>query len=116
VAKWQQLLKKKWGNMRFGEVEIKTSGDQYIFEMQVYFNGLDLHAARRELYAERVRGSAPVEQKTTRSQQLEGTKNGYIYKARVSVNRPGTDYTARAMPYYQGAVVPLEAGQILWQR
>jgi hypothetical protein len=33
----------------------------------------------------------------------------------VSATRPSSDYTPRIVPYHLNAVVPLEAGQIVWQ-
>jgi starch phosphorylase len=41
---------------------------------------------------------------------------GYVYSAAVPSSRPQKDYTARLIPYYDGASVPLEEGRILWQR
>jgi starch phosphorylase len=42
--------------------------------------------------------------------------NAFAYGATVSSARPATDYTARITPKCDGLAVPLEAGQILWQR
>ncbi len=39
-----------------------------------------------------------------------------LYRARVPSTRPATDYTARAIPSFPGAAVPIEAAHILWQR
>jgi len=38
------------------------------------------------------------------------------YSVKVSATRPAGDYTARIIPYHPNASVPLEAGQIIWQR
>jgi hypothetical protein len=38
------------------------------------------------------------------------------YSAHVSATRPASEYTARIVPQYLNASVPLEAEQILWQR
>jgi starch phosphorylase len=39
-----------------------------------------------------------------------------VYRAAVPANRPAGDYTARVVPRFAGAAVPLEANHILWQR
>jgi starch phosphorylase len=38
------------------------------------------------------------------------------YSAHVSATRPASDYTARIVSHHRNASVPLEAGQIVWQR
>ncbi len=116
VANWQRLLEQKWANLRFGEIKTETTGQRHLFEIQVYFNGLDPDAVLIELYAEGLNGSAPTKQKMTRGQKLVSTENGYIYTAQLSASRPAADYTARALPHLPGVVVPLEAAHILWQR
>ena len=116
MVNWRRALEQKWVNLRFGEVNVATSGKQHVFEVQVYLNGLEPNAASVELYADGVNGSDPVRQEMIRGQQLVGAENGYIYSARVPATRPATDYTARVRPHRPGVAVPLEAAQILWQR
>ncbi|NTW57710.1 MAG: glycosyltransferase family 1 protein [Nitrospirae bacterium] len=116
VVAWQHALERGWGNLRFGEVTIATNGDQHIFEVQVYLNGIDPDAVRVELYAEGVNDSDPVRNEMTRGPILVGAENGYVYSAQVQAARPATDCTARVIPHRTGIAVPLEAAQILWQR
>ena len=116
VVKWQSLLKQKWAELYFGEIRMKTGGQEHLFEVEVFFNGLDADAVRVELYADGSNNSAPVKQEMARGQQIPGAGNGYIYTGRVSADRPGADYTVRALPHFPGAAVPLEANHILWQR
>ena len=40
--------------------------------------------------------------------------NGYLFRAHVPAHRPAEHYTPRIIPSFDGAAVPLEAGQILW--
>jgi hypothetical protein len=40
----------------------------------------------------------------------------YVYRAMAPATRPAGDYTARVIPHRPGVAVPLESGQILWQR
>jgi hypothetical protein len=42
--------------------------------------------------------------------------NGWVYGAVASAARAAADYTPRLLPQHPTAAVPLEAGQILWQR
>jgi len=47
---------------------------------------------------------------------LGGTEGGFVYSGVVPADRPQQDYTVRAVPAFEGAGVPLEAGNITWQR
>jgi starch phosphorylase len=112
---WEQGLKQKWSTLHFGEVKVKTNGNQHAFEVQVHCGDLDPNAVRVELYAD-VNGKPPFRQEMKRGQQLVGAANSYDYSATVSAGRPATDYTARVIPCHDGVAAPLEAAQILWQR
>jgi starch phosphorylase len=116
VVKWQHALDQKWATLRFGAVKVKTDGEQHIFDVQIYLNGLDPRAVRVELYADGVNGGAPVRQEMTPIRQLEGETNSYVYRAQLPAIRPAADHTARVIPHQDGVAVPLEASRILWQR
>ena len=116
LVNWQHTLEQKWAAMRFGEIIVKTKGDQHIFEVKVYLNDIDPNAVRVELFADGINGSKLVRKEMKRNSQLPDTNNGYIYYVQVSSTRPATDYTARVISHYDGVAIPLEAPQILWQR
>jgi len=112
---WRRALDQNWGNLRFGALKVGSTGEEYIFEAQVYLNGIDPNAVRVELYGDGWNGREPVRQEMTRGRQLpEG--NGCLYSARVPAIRPAADYTPRIIPYRPGLAVPLESARILWQR
>jgi starch phosphorylase len=116
IVDWQRALEQKWSALRFGEVKVDDVGDQHVFEVQVYLDDLDPEMVRVELYADGVDGAAPERVKMERARQLIGAMNGYVYRAAVSPVRPAADFTARLLPYRDGAAVPLEDAHILWQR
>ena len=97
-------------------MRVASDGENHVFELQVYLNGLDPKAIRVELYADGVNGGAPVRQEMKLSRQPAAAGGSYVYLAQVPASRPATDYTARAIPYHKGIAVPLEASQIRWQR
>jgi starch phosphorylase len=115
IVNWQRGLEQNWSNLRFGEVKVESGEGEYLFEVQIYFGGLDPNAIQVELYADGINGDRPVRQEMTRGQQLVGA-NGYIFSAGVSSTRPARDYTVRIIPSFPGAAVPLEDSRILWQR
>jgi starch phosphorylase len=109
-------VEQRWAAVHFGEVKIETKGNQHVFEVQVYLNGLDLKAVRVELYADGVMGSAPARQEMKLARQPAAADGSYVYRAQTPASRPTTDYTARLIPYYDCVAVPHEEAHILWQR
>ena len=116
VANWQRTLEQKWATLRFGEMKVETDGEQHLFDVQVYLNGLDPTAVRVELYADGVNGGAPMRREMTPVRQLGDGTNGYVYQAQVPATRPAAEHTARVIPHCPGVAVPLETPRILWQR
>jgi starch phosphorylase len=116
VADWQQALREQWRKLRFGEMKIEAKGDMNSFEVEVFAGELDLNSVRLELYANGVDGGSPLRQEMKRLSPLPGTPSIQRYGLDLPKTRPAGDYTARAIPCFAGAAVPLEAAQILWQR
>jgi glycogen phosphorylase len=116
IVNWQHALEENWATLRFSDVKVETDGEQHVFEVRVYLNGLDPNAVRLELYANGLKDGDSVRQEMTRVQQLAGAVSVYVYSARVPATRAATEYTARVIPYCPGIAVPIEAPLILWQR
>ena len=57
-----------------------------------------------------------MRQEMMQGRLLTGSVNGYTYSGSVSADRPASDYTPRIVPRFENVAIPLEAGQILWQR
>jgi len=115
LVNWQSAMEQHWSNLLFGEMKVATDGGNHVFEVQVFFRGLDPNNVRVEVYADGVNGGEPVRQEMMRARQLADA-NGTIYSAQVTTTRPATDFTARVIPQCSDVAVPLEAAQILWQR
>jgi starch phosphorylase len=116
IVNWRQMLEQKWAALRIGEVKIQSAGQKHAFEVQVFLGELNPEAVRLELYADGSNGNVPVRQEMKRGQGLAGPVNGYVYGGSVPADRPAADYTPRVVPFFPRVAVPLEAGQILWQR
>ncbi|NNM59149.1 MAG: alpha-glucan family phosphorylase, partial [Legionellales bacterium] len=112
ISEWQQNLSKYWETLRFGDVTIETSETEHFFSVEIYFDHLDPKAIKVELYANGLNCVEPERIEMTAIQQLE---NGSLYSASVPVLRAAKDYTPRIIPHFSGAIIPLEANQILWQ-
>jgi starch phosphorylase len=116
VVDWQKSLEQKWAGLHFGEVKATTQSGQHVVEVQVFLPNLDPNSVRVELYEDGINCSDAVRQEMKCIRPLDGAPGGYIYNATVSASRPAADYTARAIPHYEGVAVPLENARILWQR
>jgi starch phosphorylase len=67
-----------------------------------------------ELYANPLgKDAAVIETMTVCDKRTDAT---LTYSGQVSATRAASDYTPRIVPNHPGVSVPLEAGQILWQR
>ena len=116
MMEWRRDLDRSWSSLRFGEMKVETHDEQHVFEIEVWFGDLDPEAVRVELYADGVMGGAPVRQAMERGRRPAGAPGGYVYGATVSAARPAGEYTARVMPHFEGAAIPLEDSRVLWQR
>ena len=116
IADWQRSLQAEWAQLRIGKLTVEKSGEQNLFEVQVYLGELDPAAVQVELYADPLDGDRPVVEKMTHSRPLVGTVGGHVFRAAVAATRPASDYTPRIIPSFPDVSVPLEMPQILWQR
>jgi len=112
----RRTLEQQWPGLHFGRLKVETDGGKYVLEVEVQFNGMDPDAARVELYADGDAGPGPQRMEMTRVRQAAGPANNCVYRAAVPADRPAADYTPRVVPHFPGIAVPLEAGQILWQK
>ena len=116
LADWQQCLREQWRNLRFGEMKIAANGDADSFEVEVDAGELDLNSVRVELFADGVNGALPLRHEMKRLSPSPATPSIQRYGLDLPKTRPVGDYTARVVPCFIGAAIPLEASQILWQR
>jgi starch phosphorylase len=80
----------------------------------VYLDELDPKAVQVQLYAEPQGNGESEFHVMELAETLAGARNGHLCRARIPARRPVEHYTPRIIPYFDGAAVPLEAGQILW--
>jgi len=116
MVNWKHRLEEEWTRTHFGEVKVKTVGNEHFFEVHVCLGDLNPESVRVELYADEVPGSPPVCEVMKRILQLANTSGGYVYSATISSDRPASNFTARVIPYHDDVAVPLEESHILWQR
>jgi len=114
LCHWRDSLEKHWAELHFGELHVQEENGEYAFTVQLHMGELDPDAVRVELYAEPGNSQEPEIHALERHEVLTGDLNGYLYSAHLPARRPVSDYTPRVIPHFNGALVPLEARQILW--
>ncbi|HLI84901.1 MAG TPA: alpha-glucan family phosphorylase [Bryobacteraceae bacterium] len=115
IREWQRQLAFHWNRLRFGDVHIESDPRRHVFHVPVYLDELAPDSVAVEIYADNSDGE-PIRIPMSRQQALAGSVGGYLYTAEAPANRPAQDYTPRIVPRFPGVNVPLEAGQILWQK
>src|SRR5665213_905889 len=116
LLQWQRSIAEQWSTLRFGNVTTETKDGQHRFQIEVVPGGLHPDQFRVELYA------GPIQESGAKPEILAACKSSaepsgtIVYSVCCPAKRPVADYTARLVPSHTGAFVPLEAGQILWQR
>jgi starch phosphorylase len=116
IAAWQLALQRHWPDVSLGQPEIRTAAGQHRFEIPVNLGLLDVDSVRVELYAGSLDGGVPERHRAVHVRELGDRAGGHVYSVAVPAARPASDYTARALPGFNGVSVPLEANQIAWQR
>jgi starch phosphorylase len=114
LCDWHKQLERYWADIHFGELGIKQENGEYAFTVQLHVGELNPDAVSVELYAEPGDSQQPEIYKMERREALAGDVKGYLYSTRLPAHRPASDYTPRVVPHLDGALVPLEAKQILW--
>jgi starch phosphorylase len=116
IIEWRNNLGKKWGQVRFCDVKIKTENDKHKFDVQVYLNGLNPKDLKVEIYAEGINSDIPEKHQMTIDQNSIHKEGFYFFHTEVPTVRPISDYTARIIPDKPGVSIPLENNKILWQK
>ena len=114
IADWQRKLAADWNGVAFGPLKVDSTAHGPRFQVVVYPGGLGPDALRVELFADAQNGGEPARIPMDREAQL--ADGGLLYAAVAAEGRNAADFTPRVMPYHPGALAPLEAAQILWQK
>jgi starch phosphorylase len=114
LCHWHEELEKHWAELHFGELHVQNEDGKYTFTVQLHLGDLDPDAVRVELYAEPGDSQEPEVHIMEPHEVLAGDLKGHVYSVRLPARRPTADYTPRVIPHFDGALVPLEARQILW--
>jgi len=114
LVAWRKEIDARWGGVRFGAVDVTTADGNHAFRAEVFAGELSRESFRVELYV------APQWRAGVEPIVLEGgeadTAGATVFAGTVPGDLPVEAYIPRAVPSHAGAFMPLEAGEILWQR
>jgi starch phosphorylase len=116
ILEWQRAITDQWETLRFGEVTVDTKEGEHRFQIRINVGGLHPDQFRVELYASSTDTADSTPEIVAACSSSLDLPGEIIFSACCTAKRPVTDYTARLVPSHAGAVLPLESGQILWQR
>ncbi|WP_205687960.1 alpha-glucan family phosphorylase [Ciceribacter ferrooxidans] len=116
LCQWKAQVSRCWPHVHFGEIRTTTADGEHVFSVEVYLGDVPVESVRVELYADAV-GRWPVFKGGMERLLPAIPSDGWnLYSAHVPAERPVSDFTARIVPFHPDLSVPLEAGEILWQR
>jgi starch phosphorylase len=116
VLEWLHRIARGWDTVHFGSMHWETREGRHFFEMQVWPGDLSSCDLRVELYAD-PRGEHDADTVTMSVADTSSNAKGAVtYGVDIPATRALMDYTARVVPHHPKVAVPLEVGEILWQR
>jgi starch phosphorylase len=122
IVLWKRAIEVNWSKIHFGAVNAypdkdpATGADEHRFEVQLYLGDISPDMVLVELYADGVGGGPSIRQKLDLHSPATPGGGMTVFGGRVPATRSAADFTPRVMPHLDGALVPLETAQILWQR
>lgn len=116
VLQWLHKIAQGWNTVHFGPMQVETREGKHFFRVQVWPGDLSSCDLNVELYAN-PHGEHGAEIVTmTAGEKSTDAKGSVIYWVDISATRAASDYTPRVVPQHSSVAVPLEAGEILWER
>lgn len=110
---WRKDVEENWRHLSFGQMKVEERENQYLFEIQLFLNGMDPNKIRVELYSDGALSQPPeIHGMAPKQHGIEPA----VYCATIAKTLPLNFYTARVVPSNPHLEIPLEAQEILWQR
>ena len=112
---WKEKIAAKWHFVRFVSTNVSEKDDKYEFEAIVDIDSIDINNISVQIYAEDEQKS-PYISCMQLIKGLDGEPNSFLFRSAVAKKFPENFYTLRVVPKFEGVSVPLETGQVLWQK
>jgi starch phosphorylase len=117
INQWRISLQTLWPQLSMRNLKFEDTGEgSYVFRVEVELGAANPGTVEVQLYADLQMAEPHEIHRMERVETINPHTNTYSYEARTDTRRPPGDFTPRVMPAMGGAIVPLEAPQILWYR
>jgi glycogen phosphorylase len=116
VLEWLHKIARGWNTVHFGGTQVETREGRHLFQVQVWPGDLSSCDLSPELYADPSAEHGAEIVTMTAGDKPSDPKAPVTYHVDMPATRAPGDYTARVVPHHPNVAVPLEAGEILWQR
>ncbi|HET6459541.1 MAG TPA: alpha-glucan family phosphorylase [Syntrophales bacterium] len=117
ISQWRKSVETLWPQLSMRNFIFENTGaDSYVFRVDVELGAVNPGTVEVQLYADPRHDEPPLYYRMTRAEGARPFTNTYRYEAEIRTNRPPSDFTPRLIPALGGAMVPLEAPQVLWYR
>ena len=114
LRNWELTLRQHWHGIHLRNLEQKEEIDGWSFDVQVYLGEIPPDFVQVQLFAEPTNTSDPSNWEMERRDSIPGSVNGYHYYAKVTTERPVTDFSRRIIASHREAIIPAEMNLISW--
>jgi starch phosphorylase len=113
---WARAISSHWQDLHFGSVTVAARDGQYFFNVQIHLGRVKAGDVRIEIYADPLNSEQPFREPMAFVHAVLNAPGTYQYVGVAPSTRPMNHYTPRAIPYHEGALIPLEIPLITWQK
>ncbi|MGZ6221080.1 MAG: hypothetical protein ACXWMV_13925, partial [Syntrophales bacterium] len=115
INQWRKSMEMLWPQLSMRNLIFENTGaDSCVFRVDVHLGAVNPGTVEVQLYADPVLDKPHEVHVMTRAKVVDASTNTYSYEASIKTSRPPGDFTPRVIPALSGAMVPLEAPQVLW--
>ncbi|HVO67713.1 MAG TPA: alpha-glucan family phosphorylase [Syntrophales bacterium] len=117
INQWRKSIEALWPQLKMRNLDVKNLGDNlFAFKVEVTLGAVNPSTIEVQLYADAPDAGPPEIHNMARAGLLDAGGGTYFYETRIETQRSPNDFTPRVIPALSGAMMPLEAPQILWYR
>jgi starch phosphorylase len=114
LAGWQEDIRNRWRDIRFGALQVERQNGQYLYRVEVRLGSIRPEDVQIELYADPLQAEGAFRQSMVLA--VVEPAGVYEYTGAAPASRPADHYTPRAIPRHDSFSVPLETPLIAWQK
>jgi glycogen phosphorylase len=117
ISQWQKSMETLWPQLSMHNLVFENTGaDSHRVKVDVQLGAMNPGTVKVQLYADSILESPREIHVMNRIEAVNLSTNTYRYEVNIKTSRPPGDFTPRVIPALGGAIIPLEAPQILWYR